>query len=319
MSDSSYSFNLVNTYEGKNTASIYISNDSSYNTLQLTITNTSSEDIPFSANSSAFSLNFDRSLLTDDEFENMSIQATGWTAKYQSGRFRKWELMPNETTTLAAGSQLIFTFSNVVASQQPTTGYCDIDYGGDTTQLPMSLLNPPTNQKQDLQLEYGFSGLNTVFTTNTQEPILNNLAFYIGNPNPMNPLVASGSNWEDNPPVFIVAFVPGTQDGALTDLSNLQNIEITVQDESYANQWSINKTQNDQNNSCPVWELKPNQSNNHQILGDIENPPVTIDFSITNLVVDSRVGETLMYLTFANLPGYNDGYCATLIQKKSSL
>ena len=46
---------------------------------------------------------------------------------------------------------------------------------------------------------------------------------------------------------------------------------------------------------------------------------MTINFAINNLVVDSTVGETLMYLTFANIPGYNDGYSATLIQKESNV
>jgi hypothetical protein len=82
-------------------------------------------------------------------------------------------------------------------------------------------------------------------------------------------------------------------------------------DADYGNVWKPPDRQTQ--GQFPYWVLQPDLNGGGEVLGTGEH--ATIAFSVTGIVTTLPPGVTLAYLSYANVPGYNDGFFALEIVK----
>jgi hypothetical protein len=303
---------------------VYIGADEQ-NTLSLTMTNTSGHalalpggapvsELSIGGAPAALYLKFG-ALLDAGQFENIRIAASGWTAHYFDGHFPSWGLFPNDGLTLASGDHIAFTISNIVVSGQPRPGMVTIDYDnlGDLSsdsQQPTILAQNPPQGNVDLNLLVAFNAGATIdITPDGTAPIANALSLVLSNPSPTAPIVPPDVPWGLHSPVFNLSFVYGNTPGywALTTPMQAANIVVGLADVS-SDDWSAPMNMLGAN---PYWTLTPHA---HEILGI--GDAASVIFSISNIVTALEAGVTLMYLQYANIPGYNDGFTTLQITKQ---
>lgn len=308
-------------------APVKISIGSTPNTLTLTLTNQTGGSLTLaggtpvpetnitSASPTTFYVTFG-ALLTPTELQNLEISAPGWTAVYFNGVVTNWAICPASTITLPNGNSVVFTIANVLAAGQPMPGQFSIDYYNfptvpDGAQQIQVFVQNPSADAPDLSLTCQFepSGANTVYTTlNPAQTIPNTLSFAMSNPSQTQPVVTEP--WGEQPPVFNITFSysqpPGS--GSLTTTLLGAAIVIAIAEENQSD-WNIQQSADQL-----YWILSPTTSNL-----DVFAPAASVEIEISNLVTDLPVGGspdiTSMYIQYANLPGYNDGFFAAQMSK----
>ena len=305
--------------------------DSSHNQLTFTLANLSGHPLEFRAGQpvsepsregdspSTLYLSFG-SLLTTDEIRQIEWKAPGWTATFfDAGGIFNWGLSPEEDLTLAPNGQVQFQLDKIVTQHRPQSGFLTVDYYGvgqlvaGSNQLKLFLQNPPAKGRKNLQLNLAFQDGNAISLSNDYEsPVVNDLTFILNNPDPTYPIVSNDKEWEADPPIFLLSFVEGEAPGygSLTDLENAADIEVNPISAS-GTRWDVQPNLDPRN---PVWRISPQS---HEILGIGENS--TVAFTISNIISKLEPGWTPMYLQWANLPGYNDGFKSIIIEKEPSL
>ena len=306
---------------------IYITNDPTLNKLTFSLVNLSSKSLnlrggtPVSENNqsstgpSALYLTFG-SLLTTQELSQLDFKASGWQATFfNTGMLTNWALTPSQNISIPSLGAVQFSVSKLVANSRPTSGFLTVDYynlgslSNGSQQLKLLLQNPPIAGLKDLQLNIGISGSNQVMTTlNPGQPIRNQLSFFLNNPDLTQPIVDPSTPWENDPPVFILSFVEGMIPGygAIAETAAVTNFSVSAQ-QNVGTSWKVVPHTSGPD---PSWALMPQD---HRILG--VGQASTIEFSIDDIVTDFQPGLTPLYLQYANIPGYNDGYLSLVIRK----
>jgi hypothetical protein len=316
---------------GSGSPIIYVTSDPSLNTIALTLTNDSggplslvggtpvAEESITPASPSTFYFNLSVAI-TAAELEGASVEGPGWNASFFQSVTGSWGVCPATDIQLDDQQSVTITITKLLVAGQPRPAQLNIDcYNFGTvpdgfTQIKMVIENPPVGPT-NLSLDYEFTDGSTVYTTlDERSPIQNTLYFTISNPSPTNPIVPPDTPWGANPPVFNISFVysdpPGY--GALTTSTLGASINIEPVDQN-SGKWTVEaNTQS----SDPYWILRPTTAN-HEILGTGADADVELSISslVSTLPVGSAPDVTLMYIQYANIPGYNDGFITLQMAK----
>jgi hypothetical protein len=308
---------------------LYITDDTSLNARVVTVTNHTGVEITLrggtpvpeegivSGGPTSFYLTFG-GLLTNPELEGMQITSPGWQAAFFAASFTNWAICPEHDVKLAANASIALTISNLALGGQPRSGALFIDYynvpkvSDNALQIKVMVQRPPAGLT-DLKLKAGFLTGNVVYTTrDAASQIRNRLYFSFSNPSPSEPLVREP--WLTQPPVFNISFVHGTPPGygALNTARQAAVMDLDPA-EQYAGQWTVSKNTMGE---APYWEVRPQSP---EILG--VGAAATVEFVLDNVISDLPVGGapdvTLMYVQYANIPGYNDGFFTLKLVKQA--
>lgn len=121
------------------------------------------------------------------------------------------------------------------------------------------------------------------------------------------------ASWEQQP-AFQLTLVYGDEAGALTTLALASGIELNIRND-FGNAWEpvVKKTQG----SEPYWVMQPSANGGGNVLGTGQQ--ATIAFDLTGIDSQVPAGLTYAYISYRNIPGYNDGYYAVEILKVDPL
>ena len=250
----------------------------------------------------------------------LQVTAAGWNAAYFSGLFPNWGVCPAAALTLQNNQSVQVTIANIVVAGPPRPAQLNIDYDNfgavpdGTAQIKLQIQNAPIGPT-DLTLDVAFLTGNTVYTTtDPTTPIDNSLYFTISNPSPSSAIVPDGVAWEKSSPIFNISFVYGTPPGIGALTSSSLGATMSVDLVNAGGNWS--RTAYTQGDS-PYWTIQPDPDNNHEVLGT--GAQASVELAITALESDLPVGAapdvTLMYVQYANIPNYNDGFVTIPITK----
>lgn len=319
------------------TASIYLTTDPSLNQATLALANHTSGPVVVAAGTPAaygsapegagvLYLYFN-GLLTNAQVEAVTVGTAGWSAAAftDAGTGLAYlAIAPAQAVTVGIGDTLTLALSGITASGSARVGnltlamegVADLPIGAALQSIFVNVASAPAgpssgagSRKPDLLV--GFAGQDFVFTGG----VANELLLVVTNP-AQTPLVPGGSDaWEGDPPTFTFSFVfapSGTTSspGALTDLGEAPGMTIAVKG-AYGNAWE--SVEKDTEGSVPVWTVQPNPAGGGTVLGTGAN--ASVSFLISGLVSHQPPGATYLYLSYANVPGYDDGYFAVEIVK----
>jgi hypothetical protein len=256
-------------------------------------------------------------LITADELKAAAVSVVGnssWNRTFfPDERYWNWGVCPATDVTLKDQESVSFKITQLAAAGKPAPGQLSIDYFNfpavlnSTKQIQVFLQNPPSGSK-DLVLTSNFLEGDTVYTTlDSGSPILNKLFFGMSNPSATQPIVTEP--WGTNHPVFNITFTysepPGY--GALTTPKFGSDISVDIVGENKGS-WEHYRAP-----TGLYWILKPSESNPQVFAGG-----ASLELEISLLRTDLPVGDTdltNMYVQYANLPGYNDGFFSAQILK----
>ena len=312
------------------TQTIYLTSDPSVNEITLTIVNqlTSPLTLPpgepvavgsLPAGQSAVYLLFN-GLIPNTAIDGASMIAPGWSKSASftdpDTGFAYLAIAPTATTTFAVGAALTFTISGLAPTGQATSGDLEFYLAGagltdDQAAVPIyvNVTNPPKPGNQDLDLLVGFAERDEVFTGAASGPG-NELLLYITNPGSTALVPGGYPAWGPSPPQFQIDLVCGSGQGALTDCADAGNISVDLNDD-YGNRWKA--VDQHKLGDTPYWQVQPDPAGPATVLGTGENATVVI--SLTNIVTTLPQGLTYLYLSYKDIPGYNDGFFAVEIVK----
>jgi hypothetical protein len=246
-------------------------------------------------------------LLTAAALKAIGIAASGWTPHYfDDPVLGGWAAAADANGTLAAGASQTFVITGVQAPASPRPGQFTIDYYNlgaltDSTGIDLPVRRAPSGHTAPDLVAAWVESNKVIITTDPANPVKNALTITVTNGSRTTPLVPPGTPWGADPPVFQVGFVcsnpPGY--GALTTNESAAAIGLD-QGEIYADVWN---PEPNRQAVPPYWTLAPQQI---EVLG--VGDAASVQFTLSNIVTALQPGITVLYLQYANLPGYDDGY-----------
>ena len=314
------------------TSNVYITSDPSVNALTLTLKNGLSNAVVFPpgtpvaygdlpSGQSAVYL-FLNGLIDNGDIANIALSATGWTAGTFTDSITGLQYLviaPGSQVTLPPSGTLAFTLGNVLVQGSPRSGTADVDLAGATgvnslqsdVSLFVNIANPPQPGKKKLDVEIGFDAPVTVYTGQAQS-----LTLHLVNKG-KKPLVPDGTNaWGGVTPTFQLTLVYGNGAGALTTVAKAAQIGMVISNE-YGNVWlpPDRRTQG----KSPYWILQPDSDGGGTVLGTDENAAIQFAVSGIDATLPSGLDSalTVAYVSWHDVPGYDDGSTGVVITKKA--
>ncbi len=311
------------------TSNVYITDDPATNDLTLTLTNGLSQEIVFPPGQpvaydqlppgQAAVYIFLGPLLDNADIAGISLTAPGWAAGTftdASTKLKYLGLAPANQVKVQSGGALTFKLTRVLVPGQPRSGNADIMLAGATGITPdqgspsvfINIANPPTPGKKTLGLEIDFT-TPSIYTGKPQS-----LTLHLVNGGQTS-LVPGGTNdWHGSTPTFQLTLVYGTGAGAITTLEGAAGISVNISD-VYGNVWKPVQRQNQ--GQSPYWIMQPDPNGGGTVLGT--GSQASIEFAITGVEATLPAGLdhaiTLAYVSWSDIPGYNDGSTALIIIK----
>jgi len=312
------------------TSNVYITSDPAVNQLTLTLKNgladaivfppgtpVAYEDLP--TGQSAVYL-FVNGLIDNADVAAIKLAAPGWTAgTFIDGNSLQYLVIaPDGQVTVPPDGTLTFTLSHVLLPGPPRSGTADIDLAGATgvnisqSDVPLfvNIANPPQPGKKKLDVDIGFD-TPVVYTGEGRS-----LTLHLVNKG-KEALVPGGSkDWGGLTPTFQLTLVYGDGAGALTTVAKATSIAVDIANE-YGNVWV--PPQRRFQVKDPYWILQPNPDGGGKVLRAGEH--ATIEFAVTGIDatlpdgLDSAI--TVAYVSWSDIPGYDDGSTAVIITKKA--
>ena len=307
-------------------STIYISTDFADNRLTLVVTTnqtaafTPGKAVPIgeAANGvgSLLYLNLTPLGLTDKEFNQLTFSAANWAVTpYPGSHAVCFTPLQNISLASGPGNSINVEIGSFAISSPPSGASVELSVtyfrvGG----ITVGNLGVPSTFKEILQNPPGGkSNLHqAVSLTVDRNSIVNNLpnfrmvnSFTLNFGPGDNPVKVEAS--EDT--VFILTFVYATDAngyGALTTPSAA--LGITVERGLNADEWSILPGPDQLN---PSWTLKPKAKT--PIIGT--GAQAVVAFNIGNIVTSFQPGPTIMFISYKNVPGYQSGSYAILLEK----
>lgn len=310
------------------TPTIYITTDSGLNNVSLTLVNQVGDTVTFPpgtpaafgqlpAGQSAIYLFFE-GLISNAQIRAIQVTregATPWNVASFVGAsgLAYLVLAPTAQEQIPNGQGLEFQLTNILASADNSApvyvtvaGATGIDPPLANTQVLVNVQDLPAPGNQALDLVVGFAGNDLVFTGGQA----NTLTLFLTNPN-STPLVPGGSSsWGPNPPTLQLSLVFGDGPGALTSAAESSQISVNI-DDAFGNVWKPVAKQSQ--GEFPTWIMQPDPDGGGTVLGTGQN--ASISFDIAGIVTQLPQGLTFAYLSYRNIPGYDDGFFALEILK----
>lgn len=314
------------------TATIYLTTDASQNQATLTLTNRTGDAVTLPAGSAAaygsapagqgtLYLYFN-GLLSNDEVDRITVGAAGWTQRAyvdETTGLAYLALSSSSPVSLAVGETLTLPMNGATATGSARAGNLTLSLSGMETLAPaqatlsiyVAVVAAPQAGNRKLDLLVGFAGPDFVFTGGQE----NELVLVLTNP-ANEPLVPGGAAaWEGDPPTFTFSFVftasaDDAAPGALTDAGAADSISIEL-GQTYGNDWDA--VEKDDQGQVPTWSAQPSENQGGTVLGTGAN--ASVSFRISGITVSQPAGATYLYVSYANVPGYDDGYFAVEIVK----
>ncbi|UAY54334.1 hypothetical protein [Arachidicoccus terrestris] len=279
-----------------------------------------------------FLLDFSMLYEDPDDQKKITLTATGWDIRFfPDPDYPVWAAAPTNTLQWEKGETIEFTADKINPTSGTGTVYVSSELynlGAEHETLISTtlLINEPPASGKDLTLTMSFNAVanppdpsngknqkipDIGITKDSTAPYVNTLQLTFLNKSGNTPIVPDKVPWDTNPPQFIVSFVPsGGAPGyyALTtpDAINAFGFDLAKGTSGW-------KTPQKTLGSPATWILEPDPSN-HAILG-IQGKAIA-QFNVTNIITDFINGPTLLYVQYRNIPGYNDGYFASLLNKQ---
>ncbi len=312
---------IANTNNGQSV--IYVTQDASKNTLDLTLTYTGDTPITLVGGTPVAeatlpptgptSLYFTVSrVLTAAEFAAIVVTPpTGW----QVALIDSWVLTPIADIVLQPGASIVFALGGITASGQIGPGSFNVDsynfpqIADNGVQLPLSLQALPNAHKRLADaMSTAFVGGNQVYidTDDVNSIPSNTLVLQFDNLTTA-PLVPPGT--PPGSPAFYLSFVSaqkGPGYGALTTIDNLKNVRVQLA-QDYGTDWQV---QDHSQDSPPYWAIIPQSP---EILGT--QATAIAEFRITRIVTDFPPSSTNLYVQSSGIPGYDDASITLSISK----
>ncbi len=318
-------FSLKNTNPvAKGSAVVYRNTDPSFNTLELTITN-DGEDLDLKGgvpvregtiqHGGATTMYMDAATVLAcglTALGQMEVKSAGYNTRFFDDAGGTWALSPKEDGKLTAGETIKITISNIVVGADALTGHTSLDYynfsgsEGEVVSMAVQVADKPAVGNKDLTsalaMSWGNNGYQDIYATiDPNKPFSNELSFTLRNNDASSIAAGPGTEFTLS---FVYANIPGY--GALC--TKQEGNGILIKQAYSLNPWSGGK---DRLSPAPIWRFTPNG----KVLGTGEN--ATTSFSISELISTLQPGPTLMYLSWVNVPGYNDGQKSLGITKLS--
>lgn len=309
------------------THNVYITQDPTVNALTLTITNGLSNTITFPRGTpvafeqlppgeSAVYI-YPNGLIDNADVAAIVPSATDWAA----GTFldtatglQYLVMAPTKQVTILPGRALSFQLAHVLVAGSPRGRVADIFLPGATPEQDnlepyVNIANPPAAGRQPLDVQIRFYTAD-VYTGQPQT-----LTLQLIN-NGQTALVPKGTaSWNGLTPTFQLNLVYGDGAGALTTAVGAAGLIVTPAAD-YGNIWQLPLAHPE--DKMPWWILQPDPNGGGTVLGTGEN--ASIEFDITGIEATLPEGVdhaiTVAYVSWHDVPGYNDGSTALLINKK---
>jgi hypothetical protein len=312
------------------TQNVYITQDPARNVLTLTLRNGLSDAIAFSPGAPVAYENlppgqsavyiFLNGLIDNADIAAIHLFEPGWAASTftDSSSLQYLVIAPASTVTVQPGALLTFQFAGVLVSGSPRSGTADILLAGATSvtslqsNVPMfvNIASPPPPGKKKLDVQIGFD-TPVVYTGQPQS-----LTLHLVNSG-QAPLVPGGtSSWHGITPTFQLALVYGDDAGALTTVARAAQIAMDISD-GYGNVWQPPRRH--VQGQSPYWIMQPDPDGGGTVLGTGEQ--AIIEFVVTGIEATLPAGPdsaiTIAYVSWHDIPGYDDGSEAVTITKRA--
>lgn len=319
----------VSNAEASGKPLIYISQKSTINKLNFSITNKTKKEIILKNQKSKFKITFGR-LLKSSEVRNIQVTTVGesWDTLFlEENNITSLSLTPKQDIDFNPSTTFTFFLNNLLASNQPTSDNFTVCYENigvlddDCYVIKLFLQNPPTEELKDLTQSLICDWLDRndkiVYTTEEEEdPISNKITFYITNKG-FSALVDKPFGVEK--PSFKISFLtiarpdkseanPNVGYNALTYHDLAKDIYIKPISNAKEN-WEVIPGYGIENQNL-IWELKP-------LSPEVLGAGSSIEVSLENIKTYLMPYITTMYIQYTNIPGYNDGYIALSVEKKA--
>ena len=306
-------------------AVIYVTQDTSMNDLVFTISYSGHAPVTFKGGSpveesritpqdpTSFYITI-TPFLTPAEFQAINVvPPAGW----QAALLTSFALAPISDITVQPGDSFIFRLTSLAADGQTGPGSFNVTnynvpgVADNGTQLALALEQPPAAHKRLADvLTISFVEGNTVFIdVNDRGAILPNALILRLDNTALQPIVPPGTPWP-NTPVFFLSFVTSTSGpgyGALTTIDRLKNVTVSLAGD-YGTNWTL---QDHTQQTPPHWAIYPKSQ---EILG-VEAKAI-VEFRIDGIVTDFEPSGTNLYLQSSDIPGFDDGVQALVIEKR---
>lgn len=264
-------------------------------------------------------IRFPTSIIAVDQVKRMAVNTPGWKAA-ASGPFLTLTAPPG--VSLSDAGPLVLALTGVsstntaatnddllvqVASEAPATKLFLMRFpaeAGDLTKVMAAQLLPAEVSR----------------TPSDYDTVRNVLTLRLINLNPGAPLITAP--WVRKPTIRL-SFVYGNDIGSLTPADppvgnphSAFNITIdpvaTYVNGTVTYEWASTQPDSQAVDVTPVWTLQP-VPENQAVLGT--GSGATAEFRISGLSTSAPAGNTLVYLQFADFPGYSDGYITLPLAK----
>ena len=158
-------------------------------------------------------------------------------------------------------------------------------------------------------MEIGFDQPAVVYTGQSQS-----LTLHLVNKGQADLVPGGYDTWQGVTPTFQLTLVCGDGPGALTTAEDAKDIHMNISN-TYGNFW---QQASRPPNRAPYWIMQPNPNGGGTVLGTGEH--ATIEFAVTDIKATLSEGLdhaiAVAYVSWHDIPGYQDGSKALLITKR---
>jgi len=318
LNDGKVGFDVQNLNPGGGGPVVYISSDPQWGRLSFLMQNNTTGPIQLDT-TSLLKVNLSQ-FLTGAEVAQITVVGPGWTGG-PAADGTHLELHPAQPLTLQPNTPIRIEVDGALAAGTPTSGKFRFEYSGfvgvrDGGQnVPGFRQNPPSVANKDWPLGYGFGARpeytgqgDTIYVTPWQVPagatgIINYFVLQLNNTDSAPLSLPSGAS-----PMFTISFVSGDTDLSLCSDDQIKVVNVSVVQSDPNHTWITPK--NDQTPQ-PVWTITPKQGN-----ANLFDAGGILGLRFDNLVTNLPSGPgSPVFIQYAGLPGYNDGYTALVLQK----
>jgi hypothetical protein len=292
---------------------IYITNDPELGKLDLIIANNSASAIV--AGSESLLRIYASPPLAEPDVKRIKLATQNWKLTLGEDCL---ELRCSSQITIPSRGTLTIPFLDVMASGEATTGFFVFEYSGfkgirdDSRRATVFVQRPPKGEPPPLAFdtgvrpEYAGQQSRTVYVTPwaitaTKAGIANHIVLLAGNARADAPIKSSPTS----DPKIVLSFTSGNSD---LSLCSDEQIKVAAAQTAQGPPWRIER---DNTGPVPVWTMRPPQG-----AANVFDAGGLISVRFDGIV--SRLPPNFaspMFIQFANIPGYNDGYGAFFLQK----
>jgi hypothetical protein len=307
---------VVGNPAGQHESVIYITDDPELGKLDLTIANNSAGPVEIGPES--LLQIFVSPPLAEADVKRIKLAAGDWKLTLDEDFL---ELRCTSHLTIASHGKLTISLAAVMASGEPRTGFFQFEYShftgiadGSRRSPAIFIQRPPKSEAVPLVADLGarpeYAGQQgaTVYVTpwNPKPPdkgIENHFIVQVANKR-AGKAIPADSRLDSK---IVISFTSGNSDLSVCLDDQIKVATCVMAQHPDAGPWEIAK---DNTGPVPVWTMRPPKG------ADIFDAGGLIAFRFGGIVSQLPTAfASPMFIQFANIPGYNDGYAALILQK----